>query len=657
MDMKILAVAAVMLVTSTGQAQFLPPPAEPDPGCGARPLMRILANPARTFSSGEGLDVTNYKLDIRLLPGSRAIVGAVTIGATVVADTLRTAIFDLSAGMTVDSVVQGGVRLQVFRHPAALEAALQNPLQKGETMRLTVFYHGTPSPTGFGSFVFSNNGNSPWIWSLSQPYGAPDWWPCKDVATDKADSVDIWVTCSPALRVGSNGRLIGMVNNSDGTATYRWAERYPIAPYLVSITAANFATFSDWYRYSATDSMEVLNYVLPQNLQRAREALPVTVQMLQVFSGLFGLYPFIAEKYGHCDFGWGGAMEHQTMTSTTTYAENTIAHELGHQWFGDLITCANWQELWLNEGFATYSEALWRESRYGTGGYQATILPRMKSAKSARGTLFVQDTADVRNLFDNSRVYSKGATVLHMLRHVLGDSLFFRSLRAYVADSRFRFKTATTNEFRALCEQVSRKDLGYFFDEWVWGENFPLYELSWFTSTSPAGSRVTVTLLQETQTTTPSFFTMPVDLRFLSASRETTLTVFHTFSGQQFTFDLPFAPDSVLLDPDNWILRGTLPPAGIIPDRYTLEQNYPNPFNAGTTIRFDLPGRIRVLLEVCDVLGQRITVLIDEQREAGSHTVQWDATNSHGASVPTGVYFYRLSAAEYTSTKRMIVIR
>lgn len=350
-------------------------------------------------------------------------------------------------------------------------------------------------------------------------------------------------------------------------------------------------------------------------------------------------------------------MEHQTMTSTTTYNELTIAHELAHQWFGDLITCARWSDLWLNEGFATYCEALWQESSRGTAAYWSTIGPRLSLARSAQGTLAVQDTGDVRNLFANSRVYAKGAAVLHMLRHVLGDSTFFRALREYVADPRFRYGVATSDDFRRVCEEVSGKNLGAFFDQWVYGEKYPIYSASW--TATPAGSltEVRIRLDQETRTTRPSFFSMPVDLRCATTSRDTVLTVTHASPGQEFAVLLPFSPTSVVVDPGNWILKEVLDPDSRLPAIFMLDQNYPNPFNSGTTITLRLPRRTDMALEIFSVLGERVVTLQEGRMEAGVHTLRWQGTTSAGVAVPSGIYFCRFRTDGTTVTRTMMLLR
>jgi aminopeptidase N len=601
--------------------------------------------------------VTYYGLNLFLNTNPGYLRGVVTIGALTTADTLRSITLDLSGSMTVDSVKVHGIRTIPVRYLAAVGIPLDRTYLPGEPVTVVVYYQGVPGATGFGSFLFADHLGTPWAWSLSEPYGARDWWPCKDTPLDKADSADIIVTCNAGFKVGSNGTLVSVSDNADGTRTHHWAERYPIATYLVSVTITDFAEFSNWFHYGPSDSLRVLNYVLPEHLADAQAELPKTVEMLKIFSDAFGLYPFIKEKYGHCEFGYGGAMEHQTMTSTTTFAENTIAHELAHQWFGDLITCANWSSLWLNEGFATYGEAIYRGAFYGEPAYQAHMREKMDLALHAEGTLYVQDTTSVRGLFSNARVYAKGASVLHMLRHVLGDSTFFRALRSYVADPRYRFKTALTQDFQGVCERISGRQLSWFFDEWVFGENYPIYSPDFSGRADSLGYHIRLTINQSTRTNNPAFFIMPLDVRFSSAGKETTLVLLHQFSGQSFDFLLSWNPDRVELDPEGWVLKEIAAPQPLLPVEARLEQNYPNPFNAGTRISFALPHRSAVTLKVYNIVGEEVATLMDERQEAGTQTVFWDGLTNKGRPAASGTYLYRLTSESASLVRKMMVIR
>jgi aminopeptidase N len=603
------------------------------------------------------IDVTYYKLNLKLEPTSSLLKGIVTVNALSLSDTLGMFTLDLSGNMSVDSVKMGSQRLTVDQFLAGIRIYLDRQYRRGEPFSVDVYYGGDPQPTGFGSFEFDSQNGVPWVWSLSEPYGAPDWWPCKNDNTDKVDSADIWVTVPTGLKVGSNGLLLAIQDNGDGTNTYKWSERYPIAAYLISIAVSNYAVFTDWYRYSSADSMQILNYVLPQDLQSAMPTLLEVKDMLRIFSSMYGPYPFVKEKYGHSEFGWGGAMEHQTMTSTTNFVENTLAHELSHQWFGDMISCATWPNLWLNEGFAVYSEALFLEKYRGVAAYWTHMNGFKTSALDATGSLYVQDTTTVANLFNYNRVYARGAWTLHILRHVLGDSVFFRSIRAYADDARFRFKSATSEGLKSVFEAVSGKNLGYFFNEWVYGEGYPDYAYNWNVARTQNGFNTTLILTETGASSVTPFFSMPVDVELVSGSWDTTVSVFHSASGQSFVFNTSRMPTDIQIDPEGWILGYVLSPSSILPSSYRLEQNYPNPFNPGTTISFSLPHRSEVRLTVYDALGREVVQLLNGRQEAGGHSARWEGKDAFGRPVASGTYFCRLTAESWTSTRKMLMLR
>ena len=605
-------------------------------------LMQKSTGTPRPFS------VTYYKLDLSFVkPG---ISGSVTAIGKSLQNSLNQISLDLADSLTVDSVIIDGQRTSFSHTFNLLNISCFRSYNSGELFTALIYYHGTPATTGFGSFGEAiRPDGARWIWTLSEPYGASDWWPCINHPSSKADSVDIWITCLNTYKVVSQGKLVEVLSNGDGTTTYKWKHRYKIATYLVSVTLTNFNIISLWYKYSPTDSMEVVNYVTPALdtlYPDYRTNIALTPRMLEIYSGLFGQYPFIKEKYGHAEFGWGGGMEHQTITSLGTFAfsESIIAHELGHQWFGDMITCQTWPDLWLNEGFATYCEALYQEKQYGFPSYTSRMIGSASSAKFSDGTLYVQDTANVNNLFSGSRVYDKGAWVLHMLRHVLGDSTFFRAMRSYANDPQFMYSTASSRDFQAECERVSGNNLSAFFNEWVYGERYPTYYYS--LSIVPQGQNYvsTVRIQQTTGTSNPAYFTMPLDVRFIGHGLDTTFKVINNLGDQSFTCTTRVRPDSVQLDPQSWILKDYQQvPTGVdiltqVPRSSVLYQNYPNPFNPTTEIGFQIAKAGFVRLRVYDVLGREVATIIGERLEPGYYSRQWNAS-----AVPSGVYFYRLS--------------
>jgi aminopeptidase N len=642
--------------------QFLTPPAETDEEALLKSEARryeVLRSSMLKPASDLNIDVTYYKLNISITTSPNYLRGVVTMKARSIVGNLTSVTLDLMNAMTVDSVKTGNVNLLFARQPTTLTITLDRSYGNAELVTMDIYYRGVPGSSGFGSFTFSTHAGTAWVYTLSEPYGAKDWWPCKDHPSDKADSVDIWVTVDSTFKVGSEGKLVAVINNGNGTKTHQWAERYPISTYLVSMAITNFSEFTNWFRYTPTDSMPVLNYVLPEHLASAQTNLPRTIDMLTIYSARYGLYPFINEKYGHAEFGWGGGMEHQTMTSLNGFGESLVAHELAHMWYGDMITCATWPNIWLNEGFATYSVAVYYEGRYGISNYTSYMNSQMNSARSAVGTVYVQDTSTTGTLFNSNLVYAKGASVLHMLRHVLGDSAFFRSMRSYAFDPRFRFGVATTENFKEVCETVSGVSLGYFFNEWIYGEKYPRYTYSWRAiSDTNGGYTVPIRIQQTTGTTNPPFFTMPVDFRLAGTGLDTTFKLWNNSADQYFSVHVPTLPTTGQFDPNNWILKtATVASLGEdgssgAPSSYRVDQNYPNPFNPSTTIRYGLPHNSFVTVTVYNTLGQQIAQLVNEQQQTGFYDVVF-----RGDGLPSGVYFYTLRAGGFVQTKKLILMK
>lgn len=507
-----------------------------------------------TASSEERIDVTYYKLDITVTASPQYIKGSVTMNALCRVSSLSWIRLDMTGYyMTMDSVKVNGIPAVFTQSVMTFDVTLDHTYGLGEPMTVVMYYRGSPGYV-LGSFTFSSHAGTPWIWSLSEPFGAKDWWPCKDHPGDKADSIDVYVTVNSAYKVGSEGKLVSVTAHKiEGTSTYHWHHHYPISTYLVSVAITNYASFTNYFRYSPTDSMPVLNYILPEDLSTGQANLPRTIGMLDIYSRLFGLYPYIDEKYGHSEFGWGGGMEHQTMTSLGPISDEYVtAHECAHQWFGDMITCKTWPDIWINEGFAEYCTGLYYENRYGKVNYRTYMAARMSSAKLAYGTVYVADSV---NLFDGSLVYNKGATVLHMLRRVLGDSGFFHSMWAYANDPALKFGNASTHDFQAVCETVTGRNLGFFFNEWIYGEKYPRYFYTWTAVPSGGGFRVNFSVSQTTGTTNPAFFTMPIDLKVSAPGWDTTVVVWNDSASQVFSFDVSHMPVEVKLDPDDWILK------------------------------------------------------------------------------------------------------
>jgi hypothetical protein len=499
------------------------------------------------------IDVTHYDLDLYLDVGQRLLSGTATIDVTAARDGLRTIELDVDLGLRVLDVTL----LADARHPAdsprslpfshaddRLAALLPSPLAAGDSVRLSIAYGGRASRFGNGVNWYSHRG-FPEIFTFAEPFGARVWFPCNDRPDDKA-TVELTVTAPSDLTVASNGLELERGDNGDGTATTTWSSQYPVATYLVVMDVSNYA-YREWpYQAQDGSTMPVVAYMYPERAEAGEADLAITPEMIRLLATRFGEYPFVEEKYGNLTAAFGGGMEHQTLTTIGDFfgdpwMEWLNVHELGHQWWGDFVTCADWRELWLNESFATYAEFVWAGETYGEEFLDAY-------RRDADWAFFYAGA-----LYDNpvpfSRtIYDGGGMILHMLRYVVGDEAFFDGLvgfrQAYAASS------ATTEGFKAAMEEASGSDLDWFFEQWVYGANRPRIQYDW---QAVAGPAVRLTVTQE-HANAP-FFRTPIDVRVQTAAGSEEHRVWIEALAEQ-TLELPVAatPTGVVLDPGSRIL-------------------------------------------------------------------------------------------------------
>lgn len=506
----------------------------------------ILSPPVMAASQAD-FDVKYYNLDMRIntsLP--RRIFGKVTMRAKVVSASLDSCTLNMRGSLTINSVKVNGVAAGYTRSGAAntITISLGGPKPLGTIFETYIDYEGAPG----GAFTFATMGSGVNVSTLSEPYGARTWWPCKDWPDDKADSMDIHFNLPNNYKIASNGKLQSVVVDT-ARVTYNWKERYPIATYLVSIAAHPYAFYNDWYHYGPSDSMEVQFYVFPEDSAASRPTFNLTVDMITAFAERFGEYPFVNEKYGHAEFTFGGGMEHQTCTSLGSFAESIVAHELGHMWGGDKITCETFGHIWLNEGWASYCESVWEEAAYGTPAYRDYMDGQVYYGA---GTIIVEDPIG-GDIFNTDLSYHKASWVFHMLRGIMGDSLFFDTMRAYMSDGSLAYNSATTQEFQALCEAETGLDLDDFFQQWIYGEYYPTYEFDW--SATDAGGGMWDIALGIDQVQTWQYFHMPIQITVTTAAGDTTLTVDNDGAHQDYVLTVSGEPTRVQLDKDHWILR------------------------------------------------------------------------------------------------------
>lgn len=554
-------------------------------------------------------DLVYHRLDWEVDPREPTIQGTVTSHFKALSDMHEIA-FDLAGNMNVTSVRQRETNLD-FSHEKddRLYIKLNETLESGRLDSLSITYQGNPVSSGFGSFEVSTHGSSrtPVLWTLSEPYGAKGWWPCKQDLIDKVDSVDIFITHPAAYKAASNGTLMAEKESGD-TRTTHWKHRYPIPAYLIAIAVTNYRVN---IQSVSQAPFEIVNYVYPETYEQTVRSLAVTPSVMNFFREKFGEYPYSKEKYGHAQFGWGGGMEHSTMSFMGSWSRSLIAHELAHQWFGNKITCASWQDIWLNEGFATYLDGLVTEKFDGDESFadwRKYLNREITSIPS--GSVFVSDTTSVSRIFNSRLSYRKGAMVLHMLRYNLGDEDFFNGLRSYLQDPELAYNYAATPDLIRHLEQASGEDLEEFFKDWIYGQGYPTYEVIW--SQSEEGM-LDFQVNQTQSHSSVSFFEMPLPVAVYGSGGEVEkLRMEISENGQNFSVNPGFKVSSVEIDPDNHLISG-LNEVTLGLDEQTLDKSiavYPNPVKDLLTIRNEGMSELR-RITIYDIQGKKVLQQLD----------------------------------------------
>ncbi len=500
-------------------------------------------------------DLKYHRLELNVDPSVSFISGDVTTYFEA-KEALTEITFDLADNMTVSQVLHNGNTLSYTQNSDdELIITLPAVQSAGVLDSLTISYSGNPISSGFGSFEQTTHNGDPIIWTLSEPYGAKGWWPCKQDLIDKIDSVDVYLTTpqfnpsNEAYVAVSNGLEISQTTNGSDKTT-RYKHRHPIPAYLIAIAVTNYEVYSHTVSNNG-NPFDIVNYVFPENLASAQASTPVTVDIMNIFSDLFEEYPFADEKYGHAQFGWGGGMEHTTVSFMGNFSRNLIAHELAHQWFGNKITCGSWKDIWLNEGFATYLSGIIIDELDGNDAFRTWKQQRTNSITSAPdGAVYLSDTdtLTVGRIFSGRLSYNKGAMVLHMLRKKLGDTEFFGGLQTYLVDEDHAFDYAKTTDFINIIETNSGQDLTEFFSDWLYNEGYPSYTIN---CTQQSPTEIDIEISQTQSHASVSFFEAPVPIRLIGTEGETLdLVLDNTTNNQVFNESINFIVDTVVFDPE-----------------------------------------------------------------------------------------------------------
>lgn len=609
-----------------------------------------LAKPTVASLAEDDYDMQYVKFNLSMNNTSTSIVGDVTTTSKVVANTLSAYVFELNTQLTIDSLFINGQSMSVATNGIIRTVNLSTPLAQNALFTVKTYYHGAPTGgAGFSSVGISNQQSPSWgntvTYTLSESYEAKDWWPTKQSLTDKIDSADIWITVLSNLKAGSNGLLKNITAMPNNKSRYEWKSTYPIDYYLLSVAIASYVDYSYYIHFpGTTDSLLCQNYVYdnPQTLSYFHAQIDSVGNMIQYLSTLYGTYPFMNEKYGHCMAPLNGGMEHQTMTTLGNFGTTLSVHELGHQWFGDNVTCGTWKDIWLNEGFAAYTEYLFVDHfRGATQGYQYMLTKHNNVLSQPAGSVYVDDTTNESRIFDSRLTYDKGASVLHTLRFVFNnDSLFFAALRTY--QNTFHGKTAITEDLKNITAQVLGQNLDTFYNQWVYKQGYPIYNATW----NQIGTTIIVHLNQTTSDASVALFYTPLELQFHNASGDTTVRVYNNQASQTFYFTWNKQASTIAIDPNDWILNTVtniskdptlLGVSNLITENFKV---YPNPTHGSWNVT---NLKAQTDLQLTDINGRVI----------------WEGKANNEIIIPgnnlaSGFYILKLKANNKTSTLKLI---
>lgn len=602
-------------------------------------------------------DTKYHKLEVEMTNTSTYISnGKVTTIAQVISSPFTIYVFELLNDLSLDSVkINGNIR-PFTTSGNVRTVSLASALSIGTVFTAEIYYHGQGNVNnGFFSGISTDTDqdyNVDATWTLSESFHAYEWWPCKQLLTDKIDSSDVCITVANGLKAGSNGVLTNVTSLPGNKKRYEWKSRHPIDYYLISASVANYQDYSI-YAHPANlpnDSILIQNYIYndPSVLNDWQAGIDSTRQLVEFFSDVYGLYPFADEKYGHCQAPIGGGMEHQTMTTLYGFDFTIVAHELGHQWFGDNVTCGSWKDIWVNEGFASYSEYL--------------ALEHFRTASEARGWMdyahayamfnpggstYCTDTTNENRIFSTRLTYMKGGAIIHSIRfEVNNDSLFFAGLRQYQQDR--GDSTGKGSDIQATFENISGLDLTDFFNQWYYGEGYPTISLQW--NQDNGQTFLVVTETTSVPNVTP-FFKTSLELKLGSAQGDTTVRVYVDHDGQEFVFNWDNPITTISIDPNQWILNqvGSVVHNTNLVSVPTIEVDttlniYPVPTNNQLTVSsaknikgirlFDMTGRA---IESYPGTGEKTTIDI--------------------AGLDSGAYVVEVSFRDIAGTVKRLVIK
>jgi aminopeptidase N len=569
--------------------------------------------------TGRNYNIRFYFLDLNISDSSTYISGHVAVHLTVNDQTGQQIMLDMLHLLQADSV-RVNQEKAVFNHTENILNVTLPILPAGDSIVvIDVFYHGLGKNAVEVPGVFNKSNastNKRVTWTLSEPFNALSWFPCNQSLTDKADSAYVFLSTDKNLKAGSNGLLTASKDLPDNRVRYEWKCRHPIDYYLISFAVGDYMDYSFYAPVNDTDSVLVQNYIYNNQdyFNQNKSLIDKTSNLIKLYSGLYGDYPYKNEKYGHCVAPSGGGMEHQTMTTLVNFSFLLVAHELSHQWFGDYVTCKTWQDIWINEGFASYSEYLANQYLVSQSEADSWIVRTQDYIKSIPGGSVYVPAEFANNedrIFDYRLTYAKGAAIIHMIRQEVGnDELFLDILREFL--NRYKNNTATGNDMRDLCTEMTGRSFDRFFEQWYMGEGYPALAVNWF----QRNDTLYVRSLETPSSSTPLFNSL-VEYQVSLNNRDTIITHRQESGLDNWQVFLHGQISSVIVDPHHWLLMDVTGVNNIGNNQETHFMLTPNPARDKITLHFTDPV-YNYKLYLADSSGR---ILFTEEANASDKTI------------------------------------
>lgn len=471
--------------------------------------------PGNLNPNTQNYDLQYQRMDLNLDPSQYNVSGSVTSHFKT-KQAMSSIYFDLSDVLTVSQVKYHGANLTFQQLPTnELKINLPASLPINTLDSLTIHYSGAPD-TANNAFKTSSLNGSATLSTLSEPYGAQDWFPTKQSMDDKIDRFDIKITTPSQYSVAANGKLMSETVTGSSKLTF-WRTMYPTAAYLIAISIGNFTKINDTM---GNPPFPFVNYLYPSTATNTAVMTNInwTKDIMNVFETHFGAYPFRNEKYGHMEYQYYGVcMEHQTMSSMSSWGKEVIAHELAHQWFGDKITCGSWNDIWLNEGFASFGEHLANEKLImlnNNAQFKAYLLDLKNYITSQPGgSTYVADAnlTNVNAIFNGRLTYTKGGYIVRMIKWILGDDVFYQAIKDYLARPNLAYGYAKTVDLATSLQTSTGINFTEFFNDWLYGQGYPTYNITW---NQTSNNQLIAFKVSQTQShSSVSFFEMPLPIK------------------------------------------------------------------------------------------------------------------------------------------------